>query len=67
MKAIQEKITMNMNEIAYKISKLEKGEKQTDIAQIKEVLRCLAVVMANHESACDSVLKYAERIKQRIK
>lgn len=36
---------MNLNELAKEISKLEGGKKELSIAQIKEVIKCLSIVL----------------------
>lgn len=53
-----------MNEMAAEIAKMEKGKKQVNIAQIKEVLRKLAILVANDSGARKAVIDYANRFKR---
>lgn len=41
---------MNLNELAQEISKLEGKKVQVNIAQIKEVLKCLGAVLTDMET-----------------
>lgn len=42
---------MNLNELALRISKIEGKKKEVNIAQIKEVLKCLGEVLAPLDAA----------------
>jgi len=40
---------MNMNDVARKVASMEGKEKQVDIAQIKEIIKCTMLVLAKYE------------------
>lgn len=42
---------MNLNELAKEISRLEGGKKELSIAQIKEVIKCMGVVLCRFYQA----------------
>jgi hypothetical protein len=49
---------MNLNELAQHVSLAEGGKKNLSIAEIKEVISCLGVVLASvDESVKDSLFK----------
>lgn len=49
---------MNMNELALKICQVEAGKTQLTIAQVKEVLRCLADMFCESDEIVDTWNKY---------
>lgn len=48
----------NMNDLAMRVSKLEGGKKPLSIAQIKEVIKCLALVLDTDPDANDLFESY---------
>jgi hypothetical protein len=54
---------MNLNKIAVEISKIEGLREQVNIAQIKEVLKCAFIVLAQEDGY--EVLKVINRYKNR--
>jgi len=51
---------LNLNTLAKQVTLLEAGKASLSIAQVKEVLRCLADTLASNE-ALAVFLKYVER------
>lgn len=39
---------MNLNDLAREVSVLEKGKKELSIAEIKEVIKCICIIMAKN-------------------
>lgn len=55
---------MNVNQLAVKVCKLEGKKKQVDIAQVKEILRCLARINKRHHGGVEKTLRwYTARLK----
>lgn len=52
---------MNVSTLALEVAKAEKLKKQVNIAQIKEVLRHAAMILASDEEALVKFLKYGDR------
>ena len=54
---------MNLNQLAVRLSELEGKKQQVDIAQIKEVLKCLGVVLSglSASESFETVSKLVER------
>lgn len=50
---------INLNELARAVAKKEKGRKQVDIAQIKEVIKCTFVELGYYQE--NEVLEVIER------
>lgn len=48
---------MNMNQLAKKIASLEEKKSQVNIAQIKEILSCLARLIVDEPEALLALLK----------
>ena len=53
---------MNMNKLASVVAGKEKGKKEVNIAQIKEVMKVLAIELRENPAALDSFLKYVKRV-----
>jgi hypothetical protein len=47
---------MNLNDLAKEVARLEGGEQNLTIAQIKEVIHCVGMVLAELDSLQASVL-----------
>lgn len=52
---------MNVSTLALEVAKAEKLKKQVNIAQIKEVLRHAAMILASNEDALVKFLQYGDR------
>ncbi|MBP6738777.1 MAG: hypothetical protein KA146_02250 [Leptospiraceae bacterium] len=52
---------MNVSTLALEVAKAEKLKKQVNIAQIKEVLRHAAMILASDEEALVKFLQYGDR------
>lgn len=56
---------MNLNDLAKEVCKLEKGKKEVNIAQVKEVIRCLCVVIGRDPiGVTQLLLKRAVKLKK---
>lgn len=53
---------LNMNELAKKVSELDVGKKELSIAQIKEVMRILAVIFYQDRETHFNFSAYAMKI-----
>ena len=53
---------MNLNQLALAITKMEKGKKQVDIAQTKEVLKCLGCILVSF-TPDEAVAVFAQLLK----
>jgi len=51
----------NINELAKKIANSEGMKKETSIAQIKEVLKWTAIILADDEEMREAFLKYGAK------
>lgn len=53
---------MNLNDFAVKIAKMEKGKKQVDIGQIKEIINRIGITLAKEpvEEVMDFLNKHSE-------
>lgn len=52
---------MNVSTLAVEVAKAEKLKKQVNIAQIKEVLKHAAMILASDEEALVKFLQYGDR------
>lgn len=52
---------MNMNQMAKRIAKKEKGTKQVSIAQIKEIMRHIATLLSKNKKAAKNFEKYSKK------
>lgn len=50
---------MNLNKIAVEIAEAESGKQEVNIAQIKEIMKCFLVILADEEPV--EVLKLLKR------
>lgn len=57
---------MNMNELAQELCGMERGAKEVSIAQMKEILRCLALMIIDDPLEIIGLLvKYAKKVEPR--
>lgn len=58
-----EDILMDMNKLAAVVANKEKGKKQVDVAQVKEIMRVLARELRGDTATLEAFLKYVRRVK----
>lgn len=54
---------MDMNKLATVVANKEKGKKQVDVAQVKEVMRVLARELRADPAILEAFLKYVRRVR----
>lgn len=52
----------NMNELAKEISEMESGKKELSIAQIKEVIKCIAIIFFRRREYLTFFFKYSDKV-----
>ena len=57
---------MNMNTLAQDIAKLESGKKELSIAQIKEVLKCLAIIFFTRREYVAKFFAYSDKVGKKL-
>lgn len=57
---------MNMNLLAQDIAKMESGKKELSIAQIKEVLKCLAIILWQRREYVKPLFAYSEKVGKKF-
>jgi hypothetical protein len=52
---------MNLNELAVEVARREAGKKEVNIAQIKEIIKHLSIIMFEDSSATVAMLRNGEK------
>jgi hypothetical protein len=56
---------MNLNGLAQKVAALEEGKKEVNIAQIKEIIKVISVIMYENPSVIKLLISSGERNRRK--
>lgn len=57
---------MNMNTLSEEIAKMESGKTELSIAQIKEVLKCLAIIFFTRREYVAKFFAYSDKLGKKL-